>query len=332
MKGKHRVLLLLLLFITPSLSKAGTPELLRPVVSELEGHAVEVWFQQDYSTPSVDFMNYANKSGTTSKLTRYSDSKLGFRYAISDDLNIRYQVGYGLQDISRKRKPKSIKTSNYSHDLKFQCIVYRQQQLRLAIEAGYRAHKAKDANFYDYQQGIFTLTRGGLPLLTINSKDNGWNVALRGSVHFSQNWTLHTGFEMRKITIHATMLSQDSLVQSLLASTAPQSTPWDETHLLLQMALNWHASENINLAMDLIRYQINRSGYQPNPKKVDYNTQNQLDGYLTWDFNKSFTVYAHGRVSSNFLLGDIPMSYNRRVNHTFKNPYGFISMGMNISF
>jgi hypothetical protein len=36
----------------------------------------------------------------------------------------------------------------------------------------------------------------------------------------------------------------------------------------------------------------------------------------------------HGQAASHFVLGELPLLYNRRNNHTFKNPFGFVSLGL----
>jgi len=127
------------------------------------------------------------------------------------------------------------------------------------------------------------------------------------------------------------MTSQHALVQSLLTPTAPQSTPWDETHALFQIALDWQPLKPLSLSLDYTHYQISRSNYTPRSGKTDYTAQDQLDAYLSWHIDDHWSIYGHGRVYSHFVLGDVPMSYNQRVNHRFKDPFGFISVGLNWS-
>jgi len=304
-------------------------ELQRPVASAIEKNGLELWTQFDYFSPSLDFTNYAQKASRTSSLDRYSIETLGIHYGISKSFNIRYVFGLSQQRASRNTEPKQINTDSYSHDIRLQDRLHEEHGLRIAAEVGYLAHRAKPIDFYAFQIAGFTFRRVGSPFATLTANDHAWLAALRSSWKLDHHVRLHLAAEARKYRVRAQMLSNDALINAFLKPPiTPQTSPWNETHILLQAGLDWQFSHAFSLAADYAHTNISRSGYQPVSGKPDYTSQDQLDGYLFWEFAKGWKIYGHGRLYRHFILGDVPMTYNQRSNHLFKNPFGMISAGI----
>jgi len=307
-------------------------ELDRPVLSRAQAQDVQIWLQADYFSPALDFLNYRGKTGGTSSLDRYSEAKLGVRYGISNDLNIRYSLGFLQQHATRATEPRVINSDAYSHDVKLQYLFYHGRDLHWAVELGYRAHIARPVDLFAFQIGPALVTSVGQPLVTLNARDHAWVGALRGAWELGDNWLLHAGIELRRVSVKSSMTSGHAIIRPFLASAGPQSSPWNETHALFQIALDWQLFRSLSMSLDYTHYQISRSGYIPRPGKTDYTNQDQLDAYLSWQINKYWSIYGHGRLYRHFVLGDVPMAYNQRVNHRFKDPFGFVSLGMNWSY
>jgi len=328
MKLRH----LLPVLLMSALPAHAATELDRPVLSMALAQDVQIWLQLDYFSPALDILNYRGKTGSTSSLDRYSEGKLGFRYGISDDLNIRYSIGFLQQHVSRATEPRVINSDAYSHDVKLQYLFYHGRDLHWAVELGYRAHLARPVDFFAIQSGNTLVTSTGQPVATLNARDRAWVGALRGTWELGDNWLLHAGVELRRVSVKTSMTSGHAVLQPFLASAGLQSTPWNETHALFQMALDWWPVKPLSMSLDYTHYQISRSGYIPRAGKADYSNQDQLDAYLTWHIDHHWSIYGHGRIYRHFVLGDVPMAYNQRVNHRFKDPFGFVSLGMNWTY
>lgn len=307
-------------------------ELDRPVLSRELAGDMQMWFQLDYFSPALDILNYRGKTAGSSSLDRYSEAKLGFRYGISDDVNVRYSIGFLQQRATRATEPKVINSDAYSHDVKLQYMFYHGGGMHWGVELGYRAHIARPVDLFAYQVGGVLITSTGQPLATLNARDDAWLGAVRGAWEIGDDWLLHAGVELRRVRVKTALTSGHAILQPLLAIIGPQSTPWNETHGLFQVALDWRPVQALSMSLDYTHYQISRSGYIPRAGKLDYTSQDQFDAYLSWHFNSHWAVFGHGRLYRHFVLGDIPMTYSQRVNHKFKNPFGFVSMGVNVSY
>ncbi|MBT5269795.1 MAG: hypothetical protein HN968_12780 [Gammaproteobacteria bacterium] len=117
----------------------------------------------------------------------------------------------------------------------------------------------------------------------------------------------------------------------------PQAAPWNEHHLLLSAGLDWWPYDDMGWAAEYTFYNIERSDYQSTEGKIavnvaDQTTNHQLDAWWFIKPAPNITLYLHGRAYSNFLLGDRPLLYNARVNHRFRDPYGYISAGVGWQF
>ena len=332
MRWKIQLICLLAFTMYGACNTWAQPELQRPVASSIEQNALELWTQFDYFSPSLDLTNYAKKASTTSSLDRYAVETLGIHYGISRNFNIRYVFSLSQQKASRSTEPKQINTDSYSHDLRLQYMLHQEPGLRIAAEAGYLTQRAKPIDFYTFQIGGFTFRRVGSPFATLTASDHAWLAALRSNWKLDHHIHLHLSAEVRKYRVLAQMLSNDALINAFLKPPlTPQRTPWNETHLLIQAGLDWQLSQVFSVAADYAHTNISRSGYQPVAGKTDYTSQDQLDGYLFWEFAKGWNIYGHGRLNRHFILGDLPMTYNQRSSHLFKNPFGMISIGLSWS-
>lgn len=120
---------------------------------------------------------------------------------------------------------------------------------------------------------------------------------------------------------------------SQLNQQIPQENPWDEHHLLLSTSFDWWPYDDLGWAAEYTWYQISRSNYNSQQGKInrsipDQSSNHQIDGWMFVKPTPDLTLYLHGRVYSNFLLGDRPLLYNARVNHRFDDPFGYISAGI----
>jgi len=310
----------------------GGPELDRPLVSTLGRYGLELWGQYDYFSPSLDVLNYLDKqSPGAARIDTQKTMLVGVKFALTDRLNASYGYQHLGQDISRSKEPKSIQNALNAHFARAQYIFYEGDGYDIAIEAGYNRHLARPLDFLRYDTGnVSVVSLNGQPVVSITGKDSAWIGALRGAYYLDDQWRVTLGFEARRVTVETRLdssLIDDPVVGPSLKAERPQTTPWHENHLLLQLGLDWRVFRFLGLAAHYTHYEVRRNGYIPKAGKTDFNNNDQLDGYLFWHVTDDISVYGHGRLSRRFVLGDLPLSYNTRTNHRFKDPFGFVSFG-----
>ncbi|RMH52614.1 MAG: hypothetical protein D6682_01570 [Zetaproteobacteria bacterium] len=336
----------------------------RPMVAMARSGDLAAWLQYDEFSPQFDLFDFRANTGTTSTIDLHTTWFGGLAWGVSKRLRLSYQYSTSRQESSRQVEPRALHTRYTGHELRAQYTLWQRYPLMATIEAGYRAHTSGTEAFHAYFVGTTTQlsyvsinnlrydgktgnisTTDGSPLATFQTKDRAWLVAGRLLYEPADNLNIAFGLELRRLTVEASFLVPALNTPGVLAlvqgfskfqsfqQDIPQSTPWHETHILLQAALNWQPWDRLTLGADLTHYQIQRSGYIPSPKRpVQYNTADQLDGYIFWRAFKHLTLYGHGRASTRYLLGDLPLAYNSRSNHRFGNPYGFLSAGGVLSF
>ncbi len=332
----------ILVFLLPGRSGAEpqrTPELDRPVISLLPANGFELWVQYDEFNPSFDFFNYSKRTSSSTSLDKYSTYWLGGKYAFTDRLNLRFDISQSRQNATRASEPKHIQTQYNGYHARLQYIFYKSDNYLFAAEAGFRAHKMKRQDFYQFDllfpSASVTVTWPGHALVSAEASDLAWLGALRGSAYLSRAWIFNIGLEARSVIVKARTTSQHPLIEPRLRLEGPQLTPWRETHILFDMGLDWLPSKIVTMAAHYTYYKIKRSGYiagPTGPGDIEYNSNHQFDGYLFVHLNKHMTLYGHGRVSRRFILGDLPLAYNRRTNHKFRLPFGFLSLGAAYTF
>ncbi|PIS19624.1 MAG: hypothetical protein COY36_02395 [Zetaproteobacteria bacterium CG_4_10_14_0_2_um_filter_55_20] len=335
-------LLPILALLVPIHGWAGpqrTAELDRPIISLLPANSFELWAQYDEFNGANDFFGYRKKTGGTTSLDLHRTYWFGGKYAATDRLNLRFDISQSRQNVSRTTEPKQLNAEYSGYHARLQYIFYKSDNYQFAAEAGYRAHKLKQQDFYTYDllfpNAAVTITWPGHALVSATASDQAWLGALRGTAYLSRNWLLSAGMEARYLTVKAHTWSDEPLIESRLRLEAPQLTPWKETHLLADVGLDWLPFKAVTLAAHYTYYQIRRNGYiagPTGPTDVEYTSNHQLDGYLFWHATRNFTLYGHGRASRRFVLGDLPLAYNRRSNHKFTQPFGYLSFGAAYTF
>ena len=69
-----------------------------------------------------------------------------------------------------------------------------------------------------------------------------------------------------------------------------------------------------------------------NPNKDEFTKNHLLNLSFFYKVNDYGIFYLKLSASSNYLLGENPLAYNRRSNHLFDHPYGQINAGIIINF
>jgi len=306
-------------------------ELNRPVIlNYAQRQQANTWIAYDYFDPSLDFLNYAGKTGTSTKLTKWTAFRGGININLAEEVRLRFSAESGSQKLTRPVEPKELNPKYWGADLRLQWITRLSTSTDISLETGYSKHSSPAYSVTKFQQGNTTITAlPGKELFSSSSSDRAWLIGSIASYHASPTLTLHANLEYRDVKVQSTTNSIDPLISATLAAQQiPQATPWKEQHIVAGAGLDWEFLSDTLLSMDLRQYSINRKNYLPRKGFADYNQNTVFDASLSYAINNHFTLYSHGQAASHFVLGQLPLLYNRRNNHTFKNPFGFLSLGV----
>ncbi|MBN4060463.1 hypothetical protein JYT78_00180 [bacterium AH-315-I20] len=300
----------------------------RTTLSQKHSDCMSIWASYSFYNQSFNIVEAENNS-TTSQLTAWHALRAGINYPLGSGFKLRWYVESGSQQGTRVTEPKQVSTDLWGSDLRLQWSKPLFVNNRVGIEAGYRLHKLPTSSYDKLQQGnIFATAAPGKFLMDVSAKDKAWFVAGVFHSQITDNFSVHGGVELRDIEVQASTTSQDPLIQSLLEiQQVPQASPWQEKHMITNLGFDWQVFGKIGLSVDYKKYDIQRFNYQIRKNFIDYNESTQFDFYLTYHTKVSEIFFIHSRYVSNYLLGDTPALYNRRNNHTFKNPFGFITVG-----
>lgn len=112
----------------------------------------------------------------------------------------------------------------------------------------------------------------------------------------------------------------------------PQDSPWKENTLKYSINNLMPITDNIGLSAMYSFIKVKRKNYLNNPVKDDFTKNHLLDISVFYQLNDYGLVYLKLSASSNYLLGENPLAYNRRSNHLFDHPYGQLNAGLIINF
>ena len=112
----------------------------------------------------------------------------------------------------------------------------------------------------------------------------------------------------------------------------PQTTPWKENTFKYSISNLLPIGNSFAVSGMYSFIKVKREKYINNPSKKDYSKNHLLDLSLFYKANDYSLIYVKLSASSNYLLGENPLAYNRRSNHLFDHPYGQLSAGLIINF
>lgn len=112
----------------------------------------------------------------------------------------------------------------------------------------------------------------------------------------------------------------------------PQNTPWKENTFKYSVSNLLPIGDSLALSGMYSFIKVKRKQYIDNPNKKDFTKNHLLDLSLFYKVNDYGVLYIKLSASSNYLLGENPLAYNRRSNHLFDHPYGQLSTGLIINF
>jgi len=112
----------------------------------------------------------------------------------------------------------------------------------------------------------------------------------------------------------------------------PQKTPWEENTFKYSISNLVSIGDNLGLSAMYSFIKVKRNSYLSNPNKEDFTKNHLLDLSLFYKVNNYGIVYLKLSASSNYLLGENPLAYNRKSSHLFDHPYGQLNAGLILNF
>lgn len=312
------------------------PELDRAVLMPADGEDDQgqqrsnVWLRHSYFLPAMDVFSYSDNTKTSSKLTQWRSLQLGWNGQVSEHWRLRWSAVIGDQRGTRATEPKSVHSTYWGSALGAQWQTEPTEGIRLALLAGYNFHRSPEVGVEKLQKGSILATAApGQTLFRSSAEDTGWALGGMASIDIGASLIWHNRLEYRQARVQASTVSYDPLIHSLLEQQqVPQANPWQEKRMVVGMGLDWAFADKVALAMDIRHDMIRRLDYIPRTKFVDYNQNTQLNLYLNYAATSNMLVFLQAQASTHFLLSEQPSLYNRRNNHTFKHPFGFLALGV----
>ena len=112
----------------------------------------------------------------------------------------------------------------------------------------------------------------------------------------------------------------------------PQTTPWKENTFKYSLSNLYPIGNKFAISGMFSFIKIKRKNYINNPSKEDFTKNYLLDISFLYQIQENSILYLKLSASSNYLLGENPLAYNRRSNHLFDHPYGQVYAGLLFNF
>lgn len=309
-----------------AIEASATQSLMRPGHVMPATRNLEVWAQADIFDKSFDITNYAQKLGTSAKPDSFYMGKLGINYRINPEWTIRSEVMYGSQTIVRTLEPKKFSPNFHSQKL---LVQWNPDDYPFVVEGGIINYGVLTEGFSIYEQANLTVTAApGKDLVSSAAKSISIMTGISFPLIDDYDLSLRLGGELYATKVQARYAASDPFVQSILAPQAPQNNPWHEYQGLLFVTLDYKLLPSLSVGMDLKHLKIQRDKYIPRAGFRDYNSAQILDAWLFWRMSDKLGLSMRGHANTNYLLGEAPAFYNRRINHKFKHPFGYITAAL----
>jgi len=319
---------------------------------------------------SLDILNYANKLTSTKPKEAVIDNYF-VSYKFKSSLKLGIERNDSSGEVERLTYPKSLKTHviTDAYHVSYTIIESFDRFYDFGIFYSKDKQDPLTIDCYEFGSTIFGgscdnaelrllnseiyKTSGELvylPVLSTSGESNSYGIILRSSPKVLDSFNLSHTLSIKKSKIsqsyESTILeTTDSFIRQIRidGSTAgdlldsfrdelPQSTPWNETEIRYSLSSLYSFNNKLALSGMYSFVKVNRSNYLSNPSKEDFTQNNIFDITLFYNLHKNLIIYSRISASTNYLLGESPLAYNRKSNHLFDHPYGQVYVGTLIKF
>ena len=318
---------------------------------------------------SLDLLNYADKLESTRPKEALTESYyLGYQF---DKWKLSFESNKSSGEVERLSQPKSIKTDVNSETLTISYDLLENKNNYLEMGLIFRDEDQDPVTIDCYAFGETVIggscneaelnvlnsqayrKSGDLiyePVLITsgNSKSHGIYLRLSskslGLLNFNHTLSFKSS-EINQDFTSSILNTSDSFIRGLTVDNRnagklldqfkaelPQTTPWKENSFKYSISNLISVSENFAISGMYSFIKVKRRDYLNNPVKNDFTENHLIDLSLFYSLTEYSLLYLKLSASSNYLLGENPLAYNRRSNHLFDHPYGQINAGLIINF
>ncbi len=324
-----------------------------------------------YFDQSLDVFNYSSRLGDTSKPDRASAKFIGLGLKVTENIWLSFEDEDSKGTVIRTVEPLNIETNLAGESLHLRWSIGNWFGFKTQLFAGIadRDQADLDIECYDYgsiliggncDNADFRLFDGDLysqtgekvyyPVLSTRAGEDRWFIGAVAELVLSPRLTLKQALKYQESEISVVTTSPLFDIQSdfllnarfggrrlgdvltELRNSLPQSTPWKEKSVRYDIGATYTFADSFLAAASIGYVYVGRDQYQADPAKKDYNRNFVLNASLWFAPTKFLATYIRGELSSNYLLGLDPITYNRKTSRFFEHPYGQLSAGIVVSF
>jgi len=112
----------------------------------------------------------------------------------------------------------------------------------------------------------------------------------------------------------------------------PQLTPWKDHTFKYSVGNFYPINKKIAFSSAYTFIKVKRIDFIKNPNKDDFTENHLIDLSLFYRLQQNTLFFLKISASTNYLLGESPLAYNRKSNHLFDHPYGQVYAGLLFNF
>ena len=364
-----KLFILLGLLLQPLLFNASEYESLESILTNRFDNQFIVGISHSRFDQSLDILNYADKLESTKPKEALTDSYyLGYQF---DKWKLSFESNESSGEVERLSQPKFIKTDVSTQTLTVSYNLHENKNNIIQIGLLLRDEDQDPVTIDCYAFGETVIggscneaelnvlnseayrTSGELiyePVLKTSGNSKSQGIYLRlspksmGLLTFNHTFSFKTS-EINQNFTSSILNTSDSFIRGLTVDNRnagelldqfkvelPQTTPWEENSFKYSVSNLIPVGKNFAISGMYSFIKVKRKDYLSNPSKKDFKDNHLIDLSLFYSLTDNSLLYLKLSASSNYLIGENPLAYNRRSNHLFDHPYGQVNAGLILNF
>jgi len=353
----------------PLLFNASEFESLENILTNRFDNQFIVGISQSRFDQSLDILNYADKlESTKPKEAVINSYYLSYQY---DKWKLSLESNESSGEVERLSIPKSIKTDvstetlfvsydlleNENNIIQIGLLLRDEDQDPVTIDCYAFGETVIGGSCNEAELSVLNSeayrASGELiyePVLRTSGKSESQGIYLRisskslGLLNFNHTFSFKNS-EIDQDFTSSILNTSDSFIRGLTVDNRkagelldqfkgelPQTTPWKENTFKYSLSNLIPLSQNFAISGMYSFVKVKRMDYLGNPSKKDFTKNHLIDLSVFYSITENSLLYLKLSASSNYLLGENPLAYNRRSNHLFDHPYGQVNAGLILNF
>ncbi len=364
-----KLFILLGLLLQPLLFYASEYESLENILTNRLDNPFIVGISHSRFDQSLDILNYADNLESTKPKEALIDSYyLGYQF---NKWKLSFESNESTGEVERLSQPKSISTDVSTETLTISYDVHENKNNLVEIGFLIRDEDQDPVTIDCYAFGETIIggscddaelnvlnseayrTSGELiyePVLRTSGNAKSQGIYLRfsskslGVLNFNHTLSFKAS-EINQDFASSILNTSDSFIRGLTVDNRnagelldqfkaelPQTSPWKENSFKYSVSNLIPVGENFAISGMYSYIKVKRKDYLSNPSKKDFTDNHLIDLSLFYSPTDNSLLYLKLSATSNYLIGENPLAYNRRSNHLFDHPYGQVNAGLILNF